>query len=323
MPCYNEEKFIARSIESLMDDYVLEYGEILVVDGRSSDNTIEIVESFIEKKFPIKILKNEKRMQCFGLNQGIQAAGGEFIVRVDAHSYYPSGYVKKLVELLEKTDAVNVGGMMLPVGETAVQKAIAWAMQHPIGVGDAKFHLGNYSGYVDTVYLGAFKKEVFETLGLFDTHCRTNEDAEFNIRILNAGKKIYLDSSIQVEYRPRDSYVKLAVQYFFYGRGRAYTTVKHRRITSYRQMAPPLLVLALSGSLLAGFINPLFLAIWVGYLLALKLAAIFTRRKWKIPLKIRLLMTIAFMIMHTSWGAGFLSFFIVPPKKRIEPLQAN
>jgi len=315
MPCFNEEKFIGRAIESLVDDYVMKQGEILVVDGLSSDGTVDIVSGYIKQNFPIKLLKNEKKLQCFGLNQGISAAQGEIIVRVDAHSFYPRGYVRKLVDLLDQTGAANVGGVMLPKGESPVQEAVALALQHPIGVGDAKFHLGNYQGYVDTVYLGAFPKEVFDSVGLYDTNCRTNEDAELNIRILKNGGKIYLDSTIQVEYLPRDSFAKLAVQYFHYGRGRAYTTVKHRQVTSYRQVAPSLLVIGLMGSLVLSFFNPLFLILWGCYLLALLSAVLFTWCKRNIPLKIRLLMGIAFAVMHTSWGVGFLSFFIIPPRK--------
>ncbi len=315
MPCHNEEKLISASIESLVDDYVMNHAEIIVIDGLSTDNTVEIVRGFMEKKYPVKLLKNQGKLQCYGLNQGISEAGGDIIVRVDAHSVYPKGYVKKLVQLLETTGAANVGGVMLPKGHTPVQEAIALAMQHPIGVGDARFHLGNYKGYVDTVYLGTFRKKIFETVGLFDTNCRTNEDAELNIRLLKEGEKIYLDSSIQVEYLPRDSFGKLAVQYFRYGRGRAYTTAKHRQITSFRQLAPPLLVISLAGSLILSLFTPLFLIFWGCYMLSLPGAALFTRPNRKISLKLRLLMSIAFMIMHTSWGVGFLGFFIIPAGK--------
>lgn len=310
MPSYNEEKFIARALETLVDDYVMENAEILVVDGRSTDLTTAVVNEFTAKGYPVKLLENEKKLQCYGLNQAIAAAVGEFIVRVDAHSTYPAGYVKKLLHLLETTGAVNVGGVMFPKGQTPVQQAVALAMQHPIGVGDAKFHLGNFKGYVDTVYLGAFRKCIFETVGLFDTNCRTNEDAELNIRLLKAGEKIYLDSSIQVEYLPRDTFRKLASQYFRYGMGRAYTTVKHRLFTSYRQVVPPLLVAGLTVSLGLSFFNPLFLLFWACYILAIMAVSLFTRQGRNISLKLRILMGIAFMVMHISWGTGFLCFFI-------------
>lgn len=310
MPCFNEEQHIVHAVDSLMDDFVRDNAEILIVDGMSTDNTTSVVNELVKKKYPVKLMFNLGRLQCYALNMAITAAEGEFIVRVDAHSRYPEGYVKKLVHLLETTDAANVGGVMLPKGENTVQKAIALAMQHPVGVGDAKFHLGNYQGFVDTVYLGAFRKDIFDSVGVYDTNCRTNEDAELNIRILKNGGKIYLDSSIEVEYLPRDSFAKLALQYYRYGKGRAYTTVKHRRMTSLRQLAPPLLVLGLAASLAAAVLyNPLFLLFWGVYITAVMGAALFTPSGKRISLKLRPLMSIAFIIMHTSWGFGFISFF--------------
>jgi len=83
------------------------------------------------------------------------------------------------VGLLESTGADNVGGVMDVKGKTRFQRMVAFAMKHPVGVGDAKFHLGNYSGYTDTVYLGTFWKSIFTRLGYFDPH--TNQDAEFNL----------------------------------------------------------------------------------------------------------------------------------------------
>lgn len=310
MPCYNEEKFLGRAIESLTDDFVRDFGEILVVDGHSTDNTVFVAESYRVRQFPVKVLHNDKRLQCYGLNMAIEQAAGDIIIRVDGHSTYPPCYVQKLLTLLKRTGAANVGGIMLPIGETAIQQSVAWAMQHPVGVGNAKFHLGNFQGYVDTVYLGAFHKEDLLAVGLFDTNCQTNEDAELNIRLLKAGKKIYLDSNIEVCYLPRDSFGKLAKQYFRYGMGRAYTTIKHKLFTSYRQAAPPILVLGLALALAWSILNPWALLLWLFYFLALQTAAFFTWRKKKIPSSIRFYMGLAFLVMHLSWGCGFIGYFI-------------
>ncbi len=325
LPTYNEEDFIGAAIESLTDDFVREHGEILVIDGKSEDRTVEIVESYIRKGFPIRFMVNEKRLQCFALNQAIEAAQGELIVRVDAHSAYPPGYVKRLAELSRETGAANVGGVMAPRGRTPVQQAIAYAMRHPVGVGNARFHLGDFKGYVDTVYLGAFRRDIFEKAGMFDTNCGTNEDAELNIRILKLGEKIYLDSSIEVEYSPRPTFKKLAVQYFKYGLGRAYTTVKHRMTTSFRQWVPPLLVLSLLGTAIAGIFWPWFFLFWALYPAAVLGAAIFTWSSRRIGLKHRLLMAAAFIIMHTVWGAGFLCFFLKrnPGKRAVSSEKEN
>ncbi|NIM91396.1 MAG: glycosyltransferase [Candidatus Aminicenantes bacterium] len=307
MPCYNEEKYIADSLQSLLDDFCLKNCEIIVVDGMSEDGTQDIVNSLIKKRFPIKLFKNEKKLQVHGLNLALSKAKGKIIIRADAHCLYPPGYVKKCVDLLMTEKALNVGGVMMPQGETTVQKAIAFALKHPMGVGDAKWHLGNYSGYVDTVYLGTFRKGLFKDIGLYDLKSSPNEDAELNLRILKAGGKVYLESSLEVIYFPRESLKELAIQYFKYGRGRCYTTLKHRKITSFRQIAPILLVLAFFLSIVLSFFQPLILLFPLIYLGVVFLTALLSWPKQSIPFKQRFLTGLAFLIMHTCWGVGFLS----------------
>ena len=315
MACYNEEKFIKKSIESLVDDYFLNNCELIVVDGMSGDRTQDIVRSFIGQGLQVRLLENKKKLQVYGLNLGIAEAKGKIIVRADAHCLYPPGYIKKCVNLLETKGVSNVGGMMFPKGTKIAQRAIALAMQHPAGVGDAKFHLGNFNGYVDTVYLGTFWKKLFDEIGLYDTNCKTNEDAELNLRIQKAGKKIYLDSSIKVIYFPRESLKALANQYYKYGTGRCYTFLKHSKITSFRQIAPVILVIGLFFSIVLSFWKLLFLFLPLSYLLALFLTALLSWKKQAIPLKQRILMGLAWVTMHTCWGAGFLSYFIFHRQK--------
>jgi len=311
IPCYNEENYIKQCLDSLIDDFVLQNAEILVLDGMSTDRTRFVVERYIKnhKNISIKLLDNPKKYQSYGLNSAMGSARGEVIVRADAHTKYPKDYVKKCVELLVNIDAEGIGGVMTAKGKTRFQKLVALAMKHPVGVGDAKFHLGNYSGYVDTVYLGTFWKGIFNKLGGFDPHTHPNEDAEFNLRILESGGKIYLDKSIKVEYFPRDSLKKLTKQYFNYGKGRSRTTLKHRRFTSPRQLAPIALVLGILASLiLSVVISPVFLffpASYVSSILIVSLLSFFKGEMRKFADVF--LLSVIFMSMHISWGLGFLA----------------
>jgi glycosyltransferase involved in cell wall biosynthesis len=317
IPCLNEEKSIGPALRSLMDDWTVANSEVILVDGGSVDRTRKIALDCLrsDAPFSMKVLLNPQKIQSFGLNLGIREAQGQFIVRADAHCIYPAGYVRACVTLLDNTGAANVGGVMVPVGVVQVQKAIALAMQHPVGVGDAQFHLGNFTGYVDTVYLGTFRKKLFDDIGLYDTNCSTNEDAELNLRILETGRKIYLDSSIQVTYFPRQSLKELAKQYFKYGKGRCYTILKHKKATSWRQIAPVVLVIILSFSMLLSPVIPALLLIPLIYLGALLLISFLSWPSKKINLKIRFLMGLAFAVMHVSWGIGFLSKLMAPRAK--------
>jgi len=306
MPCLNEEEAIGRAVESLADEYVRENGEILVVDGGSTDRTREVALALAEK-YPIRLLPNPGRLQSHGLNIGLREARGRFIIRADAHCVYPPGYVRRCVEMLAREEVFNAGGVMYPVGETAVQRAIARAMRHPLGVGDAKFHIGNYTGYAEGAYVGAFKREIFDLVGPYDPKAHPNEDSELNIRIVKSGRKIYLDGTLKVLYFPRASFGKLFRQYFKYGQGRCYTTLKHRRFTSLRQLVPPLFVLGLAAAFALAPFFPVTLVHPAAYIAAVLLAALFSRLGDPASLKDRLLLARAFATMHIAWGLGFLS----------------
>jgi len=308
IPVFNEEGTITNCIESLMNgDYPLDKVEFIIADGDSSDNTLKNIEDFSEKKpnVKIRVVNNLCKTQGHGLNIAIQnvSKNSEIIIRADAHSIYPPNYIADCVKTLLSTSADNVGGVMVPLGRGYLQRAVSFCMSHPLGVGNAKFRLGNHSGYVDTVYLGCFKKDIFEKVGLFDPAMTPNEDAEFNMRIRKSGGTVYLNSNIRVGYFPREAITELMKQYFQYGQGRCRTFKKHRAFTSVRQVIPPfwviltLVILALS-SLSKFFILPL-----LAYFLILLVVSIYgTYKRWDTAV---LLSPVCFAIMHYAWGIGF------------------
>ena len=305
LTCLNEEKRIGAAIESLLDERLHARGEMIVLDGGSRDRTREIIGEFVARGWPIRLLHNEGRIQSEGLNLGLRESRGAIIVRADAHGVYPPRYVERCVEMLAGPGIVNAGGIMSPVGEGPVQSAIALAMRHPVGVGDAKYHLGGLRGEYEGVYLGAFKREIFDRVGGYDPAVHPNEDADLNMRIRAAGGRIWLDGSLRVAYYPRESFPALFVQYFRYGRGRSRTTLKHRRFTSWRQVLPPLLVASLVAALALSARRPAFL-LWIGlYLGAVLAAAGAGRFEPAPPLFVRFLVFPAFVVMHTAWGLGF------------------
>lgn len=206
IPARNEEKFILKCLETIIDqDFPKENLEVLVIDGASSDRTREIVFLWSQKYPWIRTLNNPQKFTPFGLNIGIREARGEVIIRMDAHAGYAKDYISKCVKHLKESGAWNVGGVIktLPSEKTIAAKAVALCLSSPFGAA-SDFRLGSgETREVDTVFGGCFPRGVFDKVGLFNEKLRRSQDLELNLRIRKAGGKILLFPDIVVEYYPQ------------------------------------------------------------------------------------------------------------------------
>ncbi|MGZ5971510.1 MAG: glycosyltransferase family 2 protein, partial [Polyangiales bacterium] len=167
----------------------------------------------------------------------------------------------------------------------------------------AKYRGAANEGFVDTVFLGAFRRKVFETVGMYDPRAITNEDAELNQRIVDAGGKIYLSKEIVVHYHPRESFSALAKQYYKYGRGRARTLLKHKKLLSIRPALPFLMVTGASALLATSAVQPVTPFAFAAYALATGAEAVRIGREAgaaAIPI-----VWAIFPVLHVSHGIGF------------------
>jgi glycosyltransferase involved in cell wall biosynthesis len=304
MPCLNEERFIEECVRSVLSqDYPRDRLEVLVADGRSSDRTREILARLVAEDPRIQLIDNPERLQAAGMNEIVRRARGDVIVRMDVHCEYASDYVRKCVEVLDKTGADNVGGAQRARATTLFQRALCAALSSPLGVGGAKYRSAENEGFVDTVFLGAFRRRVFETVGLYDPRAITNEDAELNQRLVDAGGKIYLSKEIVVHYHPRESFRALAKQYYKYGRGRARTLLKHKKLLSIRPALPFLMVSGATALLATSALQPVTPFAFAAYALATGAEAIRIGRSAgaaAVPL-----VWAIFPTLHVSHGIGF------------------
>jgi succinoglycan biosynthesis protein ExoA len=304
MPCYNEARHIEDCLRSVLaQTYARDRIEILVADGRSTDDTRQRVQSLAREDPRIQLIDNPARHQAAALNRCIRQARGDVLVRMDAHCEYAADYVERCVDALARTGADVVGGPQQLKAVTPFQRAVTCALGSPLGMGGAPFRVEGRTGFVDTVFLGSFRRSVFETVGLYDESAVPNEDSELNQRVIEQGGRIFLDPAIRVTYHPRGSLRALARQYFHYGRGRARTMLKHRRLLTFRPVAPFVGLVGLSGLLVASWFNPGALALLVPYPLAVGFESV--RMTSGLPLA-QVLRTLAvFPTLHFAHGVGF------------------
>jgi succinoglycan biosynthesis protein ExoA len=238
-PMWNEAGHIESFVADVADQDFDGELELLVADGGSTDGSVEKLQQAADRHgVAVTILDNPERWVSHGLNRCIRLARGDLIIRLDCHSRYPPDYVRRCVVASEETGAENVGGVFVARGRTAMERAVACAMDSAFGGVGWTRHASAERVEVDTVPYGAFRPSAFRLAGLFDESLVRNQDDEFNLRLRLAGGRVVLDPQIRVFYTPRSSLGGVFRQYFEYGLWKAPVMLKHRRATSVRSLAP-------------------------------------------------------------------------------------
>ena len=329
VPCYNEERFIRQTLENLIPQYPSQAYEIIVVDGMSDDSTRDVVEQF-QNSHPdssIRLVLNPDRSIPKSLNLGIEHATGEVIARMDAHAFPSMGYIRRCVEVLSNGEAEVVGmPCLIQAGAgTVTARAIALAVSHPFGIGDARYRLTggrDRQEVVDTVAFACFRKSLWQQLGGYDEGLLTNEDYDFNYRARLQGDRVILDRSEHCNYIARESISKLSAQYRRYGKWKARMIRLHPRSIRIRHLVAPSFVASIILLAALGLWKAeawfVFAAELVVYLVLATVFAVQATSKARETASVLFVLPIIFLVTHISWGASFLlGLFGAPRNSKI------
>ncbi len=309
MPIRNEADHIGASLRCVLEqDYPKELIEVFVIDGMSTDDTREIVQSVATTNSRVHLIDNPGRIVPKGLNRAMPDTTGDVIVRVDGHCEIASDYVSRCVEHLQRKDVDGVGGPIETIGETWMSRAIAAAMSSSFGVGGSAFRvLKDQTMLVDTIAFPAYTRAAIELAGPYDEELVRNQDDEYNYRLRKLGAKLLLASDVRSRYFSRASLRKLWKQYLQYGFWKVRVMQKHPRQMRARQFVPPLFV----GALMLATLLAVWLpggwkglaALTVMYAFANLLASWFVARDDRRQMFV---MPVILVTLHVAYGTGFL-----------------
>ncbi len=291
----------------------------------------------LQRRYPqVKVAANPARTIGAGLNRAIAVAEHSIIVRCDAHSTLPRRYVSVAVETLQRTDAACVGGRINPVGTTAFGRAVALATKTWLGSGRARYRVGRREGPAESVYLGVFRREAVAAVGGFDSSLLAAEDYELNWRLRESGRAVWFDPALVADYTPRSTPGALARQYFNYGVWRRAVLARHPKSWKLRQLVPAALLLALGLSAVLGVAGAvLSVALGTGgaasallacsaavpcvYALTVLGGAAVVRGQRRGWWRQFAMVTVALVVIHIAWSAGFWSSRLARAGKGFAP----
>jgi len=308
VPCFNEARFIERSLRSILaTDYPEGLLELIVADGRSTDGTRELLDSLAARDPRMRVIDNPERITPVALNRAIAASRGEIVIRFDAHAVMPADYIRRSVELLISRNADNAGGSIrtLPQSSGPFSGPIVAVLSSPFGVGNSTFRTASSDSGprpVDTVFAGCWRRSLFQRIGGFNEKLARSQDIEFNLRIARAGGTILLDPQIRCDYYARADWPSFWTHNFSNGVWAvlpfAFSDIVPVRA---RHLIPLAFVASLAASAMLPF--PWSIAVISTYL-AFNLAA---STQIAIPRRqgtYLLLMPVAFASLHVAYGLG-------------------
>jgi glycosyltransferase involved in cell wall biosynthesis len=321
----NEERRIVPCLDSILaNDFDHGQMEILVVDGRSTDRSREVVMQQTAGCRLIRLLDNPAKIVSAGLNLGIRNARGNVIIIMGAHTEYSENYISTCLLELENRQADVVGGVLetRSGGESLIARSVALMSQHRFGVGGSGFRTHHCSGYVDTVPYGAYRREVFEQVGLFNENLTRNQDFELNARIQNSGGRLFLSTDVKAAYYSVPTLVLLARQAFNNGYWLPRMWFVSPSSTRLRHAVPAIFVMTLVLSLL---VAPLHAIAGLPGLIALgmyaiALVAVSAHVASQVGAKFLFPMIAVFCTHHIAYGTGTLAGFMTctTPSLRIK-----
>ena len=304
LPVLNEFDYLEEAVNAILEQDFAGLTEIILAVGPSKDSTLELAHALAKRDSRVVVVENPTGRTAAGLNIAVKTSRYGVIVRVDGHTKVPKNYLSQVFEILLETGAVNVGGVMAAEGRNHFEKSVARAMRSPLGVGAARFHTGGGAGEVDTVYLGAFRKEALLAVGGYDERFTRAQDWELNHRLRMAGGVIYFDPRLVVTYRPRSTFKALAKQYFEYGRWRRVVARRHQGTINFRYLVPPFTVLAVAISLMCGWlVSPILFAPAIIYGVFIVIASAVIGKSIAEFLRLPFIL----LTMHVTWGIGFIT----------------
>ncbi len=312
-PIYNEEKYIAQFLDSLLrQDYPKDDLEILLVDGMSKDRTREVVADYTTRYPFIRLIDNPDRIVPCAMNRGIEQARGDVIMRLDAHASYQPDYFSVLVNGLKRLRADNVGTVCKTdvLNKTPKTLAIREVLGNKFGVGNSTFRTGiDREQEVETVPFGCWPKEVFEKYGKYNERLVRNQDIELNKRIIRGGGKIYILPDTYCTYLARETWTALAKNNYANGKWNILTVYYTKMFSSLslRHFIPLLFLLSLIVPTLLALVWWPFVWVSVASLLAYLGLLLSVSVKLAIQKHLNIFYLLAtFFVLHLSYGWGSL-----------------
>lgn len=317
IPAKNEEKLVQGCIESLDAlDYPKEKLEIIIVDGLSTDRTVEVA-----RELGAMVIINAKQTVSPGRNIGFENSKGELIAFTDADCVVDTKWLINSVKYFEDEKVACVGGPNLtPESESSFGKAVGFVFDQPVFAAGS-IHARELDEIKEVSSIpgcnAIYRKTVLSQVMPLDESMLTGDDTLLNREILDLGYKLLYTPDVIVLHFRRPSPKRLWRQFYRYAIGRLQVGKKDKRLLNLMHvligLSLPIILLAIV--LLLWTQNYFVLTVSIiASLLFLLYYSIKGMFKWK-SISVGLWVPFIIILIMEAWSFGFLRELIFPMKR--------
>ncbi len=252
IPILNEQDSIAACLGSIVNQTISNDQHIIVVlDGGSTDQTIQIIKQFIEENSggpEIIIAKNDGKYVAEARNLAMDLVPNsvKYFLEIIGHCTVREDHIATLLGEMERLESVNeqpIGALGCKVSSRLgqlelVESWVEGALSSPFGSGSGQFD--NFTGTVQTS-VPAFclhSRAAIEQIGGWDTEFITSQDSDLSMRMIDAGFLLFKTDLVEVNMTKRKSLKSWAKMGFRYGFWRTRIVRKHPKRFSLREIMP-------------------------------------------------------------------------------------
>ncbi|MBD2343065.1 glycosyltransferase family 2 protein [Anabaena subtropica] len=225
IPAYNAEKFISRTLQSVLSQTYKNI-EVLVVDDGSQDRTSELVESFAKADNRVILLKQSNQGVAIARNLAIEKSVGEYIAPIDADDIWYPQKLEKQVQCLLNTDSsvglVYAWSALIDEEDNIIGKYNSWYYSNIHSIeGEVYKHL-LYTNFIGNASVPLIRRNCLEKVGYFNSELKKQnaqgcEDWDIYLRIAERYKfsvvREFLIGYRQVNGSMSRSYISMAKSY--------------------------------------------------------------------------------------------------------------
>jgi len=311
IPVRNEEKTIRQCLDSLLNiDYPKDKIEILLAEGKSTDNTKKIIEKYASEHSNIKVFDNPTGNTATGRNICLIHATGDFIMNYSGHAIAEYDILKVLLPKFTSKDIGGVGYSNLTPNQNAIGNAVGVAFRGFMAGGSIGFNQNasfKTDRFVSHMPFVCYKKEVFDRIGNFDERFPSGQDVDFNIRMQKVGYKLLYTPDTKIYLAKPDRLRELWKKMYRYGKARVKLMKKHPDNISIFYIIPPSITICIIMIIILVYLSifPLTLIILPSiFYFGLCLASSLQK---SMNIKYALINLLVYPIIHFGYSIGMLS----------------